>query len=287
MANVYPTFATPVTWNSQNTYDALKIVLYDGGAYTSKSSVPAGVQISNTDYWIPTGNFYKLLTDYINNLQSAISTLDQSVVKKSGSTMSGNLGILKSTPEVFLKSDSFEISVDATNNVTSDRQIAYVDVRDANNRTLSYYGYLAYTDGSVRSRIRTTNMKTDGTEVSAYFDIRVTKDGTISYNVPNPSGFRSAIQAEQYQTVLLRKAEISGQSISASGSEITVADFPARSGYNRYIIGCWTNSYNCVVVNNNVTSANKAVLYVKSLSGTQTNIKVGCILLYVRTANTW
>ena len=63
MSNVYPTFATPVTWNSETSYNALSIVLYNGHAYTSKQNVPAGTPLSNTNYWFPTGNLYKLISD--------------------------------------------------------------------------------------------------------------------------------------------------------------------------------------------------------------------------------
>lgn len=73
MSNVYPTFADPVTWSSSTAYDAFKIVLYDGHAYTSRQAVPAGTALSNTDYWIPTGNIYKLMNNNITALQTQLN----------------------------------------------------------------------------------------------------------------------------------------------------------------------------------------------------------------------
>ena len=63
MNNVYignryvPVFANPVEWDSLRTYEALTIVTYLGTSYTSKKTVPAGVQLSNTEYWVVTGNY--------------------------------------------------------------------------------------------------------------------------------------------------------------------------------------------------------------------------------------
>lgn len=66
MANMLPRFANPVTWDIQSSYDALTIVINDGHAYTSKQAVPSGTQLSNTNYWYPTGNAYKLISDLMN-----------------------------------------------------------------------------------------------------------------------------------------------------------------------------------------------------------------------------
>lgn len=82
MSNKLPSFASPVTWDSQTNYEALTIVVNDGHAYTSKQDVPSGTSLSNTDYWYPTGNVYKLLGDVdtkVNNLKVLRETADLSV----------------------------------------------------------------------------------------------------------------------------------------------------------------------------------------------------------------
>lgn len=52
-----PVFAEPSEWNSTRTYEPLTIVTHEGNSYTSKQSVPSGIDISNESYWAPTGNY--------------------------------------------------------------------------------------------------------------------------------------------------------------------------------------------------------------------------------------
>ena len=44
-------------WLQTDTYEPLTIVTYNGLAYTSRRHVPAGINITNTDYWVITGNY--------------------------------------------------------------------------------------------------------------------------------------------------------------------------------------------------------------------------------------
>lgn len=41
----------------ETAYEPLIIVTYQGNSYTSRQYVPTGIDISNTEYWVPTGNF--------------------------------------------------------------------------------------------------------------------------------------------------------------------------------------------------------------------------------------
>lgn len=45
------------TWSNGKEYEPLSVVNHNGNSYTSKISVPVGIDISNTDYWIQTGNY--------------------------------------------------------------------------------------------------------------------------------------------------------------------------------------------------------------------------------------
>ena len=54
-ARYVPIFAG--AWEDTKTYEPLVIVEYQGNSYTSKTFVPAGVEITNTDYWALTGNY--------------------------------------------------------------------------------------------------------------------------------------------------------------------------------------------------------------------------------------
>lgn len=59
-----PVFANPVSWDNIREYEPLTIVTYQGASYTSRKSVPAGIDISNTDYWVLTGNYNAQVEQY-------------------------------------------------------------------------------------------------------------------------------------------------------------------------------------------------------------------------------
>ena len=50
-------------WNSSYTYEALEIVKHGNDYYTAKKPVPTGIDISNTDYWVLTGNYNGAIAD--------------------------------------------------------------------------------------------------------------------------------------------------------------------------------------------------------------------------------
>ena len=63
-ARYVPQFANPIDWDKSKTYEPLTIVYAGGNSYTSRQSVPAGIEISNTDYWALTGNYNAQIEQY-------------------------------------------------------------------------------------------------------------------------------------------------------------------------------------------------------------------------------
>lgn len=64
------TFADPITWDITEQYTPLTVVVdSDGTAYLSKQPVPTGIDISNTNYWLPIFNY----DDNINQLRAQIA----------------------------------------------------------------------------------------------------------------------------------------------------------------------------------------------------------------------
>lgn len=74
-ARYVPVFADPTTWDSTKTYEPLTIVLYQGNSYTSKQYVPAGIDISNSNYWAQTGNYNSQVEAY----RQEVLTFDQRI----------------------------------------------------------------------------------------------------------------------------------------------------------------------------------------------------------------
>ena len=63
-ARYVPKFSDPIEWNKNNSYEALTIVTYLNSSYTSKKPVPVGIEITNTDYWVVTGNYNAQVEQY-------------------------------------------------------------------------------------------------------------------------------------------------------------------------------------------------------------------------------
>lgn len=70
-----PIFANPVEWDNLRSYEPLTIVTYQGTSYTSKKTVPVGVALNNTEYWVVTGNYNAQVAQLTNDVES----LDRSV----------------------------------------------------------------------------------------------------------------------------------------------------------------------------------------------------------------
>lgn len=63
-ARYVPVFADPLEWSDTHEYEPLTIVAYQGNSYTSMQSVPAGIDIANTEYWAQTGNYNAQIEAY-------------------------------------------------------------------------------------------------------------------------------------------------------------------------------------------------------------------------------
>lgn len=70
-----PLFADPIEWDKTKTYEPLTIVYHQGNSYTSRQSVPAGVDITDTTYWALTGNYNAQIEQYRKEAASKLSTV--------------------------------------------------------------------------------------------------------------------------------------------------------------------------------------------------------------------
>ena len=75
-ARYVPMLADPVEWSSANAYEPLTIVLYQGNSYTSRQAVPAGVAITNEDFWACTGNYNAQIEAYRQEVARIAGQLD-------------------------------------------------------------------------------------------------------------------------------------------------------------------------------------------------------------------
>lgn len=57
-------------WDVDADYEPLSIVQYQGSSYTSRQSVPRGIEITNTQYWACTGNYNAQVEAYRQEVQT-------------------------------------------------------------------------------------------------------------------------------------------------------------------------------------------------------------------------
>lgn len=70
-----PLFADPIDWDKTKTYEPLTIVYHQGNSYTSRQSVHAGVDITDTTYWALTGNYNAQIEQYRKETASKLDTV--------------------------------------------------------------------------------------------------------------------------------------------------------------------------------------------------------------------
>ena len=63
-ARYVPLFADPIEWDSTRAYEPLTIVLYQGNSFTTRQYTPAGIEITNEEFWAETGNYNAQVEQY-------------------------------------------------------------------------------------------------------------------------------------------------------------------------------------------------------------------------------
>lgn len=71
------------TWRDTIPYEALTIVTYLGNSYTSKKPVPIGKQITDTEYWVLTGNYVGQIEQYRQETAEVAETIASNQIFRS------------------------------------------------------------------------------------------------------------------------------------------------------------------------------------------------------------
>ena len=87
-ARYVPLFADPIDWTDDRTYEPLTIVLHQGNSYTSRCTVPKGIDITDEYYWAQTGNYnaqveqYRIeVGEYKEKVDCAVATVKEDAAK--------------------------------------------------------------------------------------------------------------------------------------------------------------------------------------------------------------
>ena len=65
---ITPAIANPIEWSSDNEYDNFTIVIHEGNGYMSRRSVPSGIDIDNSDYWVQTSTYNAQLEEILGEI---------------------------------------------------------------------------------------------------------------------------------------------------------------------------------------------------------------------------
>lgn len=78
-ARYVPLFADPIEWDNTRAYEPLTIVLYQGNSFTTRQYAPAGIEITNEEFWAETGNYnaqIELYRQEVEKLRKSWLSLD-------------------------------------------------------------------------------------------------------------------------------------------------------------------------------------------------------------------
>ena len=65
-----------IQWDNTKPYEPLTVVLYQGNSYTSRQYVPAGIDITNQEFWANTGNYNAQVEAYRAEVQTLDTDID-------------------------------------------------------------------------------------------------------------------------------------------------------------------------------------------------------------------
>ena len=108
-------------WDNSKTYEALSIVQYQGNSFTSRQPVPSGVELTNEEFWVSTGNYNAQVEQYrqdVRNLESDINTINDEVIdarqphgKEAYDTLGDRLQVYEDSNDKYNKTRSSTLSV--------------------------------------------------------------------------------------------------------------------------------------------------------------------------------
>lgn len=80
-------------WNKSLRYEALSVVTHLGNSFTSKVPVPANIDITNTDYWVNTGNYNAQVEAYRQETAHLKNDLNTEIINRKNDTKDNILWI--------------------------------------------------------------------------------------------------------------------------------------------------------------------------------------------------
>lgn len=119
-ARYVPLFADPLTWDPTRTYEPLTVVLYNGNSYTSRQAVPVNIDITNTTYWVQTGNYNAQIEQY----RAEVQTFDDRITQNTDDIDDLNTGLTTESETRATADSSLSARITQNTNDISDETTA-------------------------------------------------------------------------------------------------------------------------------------------------------------------
>ena len=174
-----PVFADPPEWSSANSYEPLEIVIHEGNSYTSKTFVPVGIDISNSAYWVLTGNYNAQVESYRKEVEALKASTE-----KGFSGIRAYVAQEVDTTAVYI-GNSYTEGVGGTSSGGLFGQTSKM-FTNAFKYTSSGAGFLI---NSVGTRINSGNIEIYGIQYNNSFPTDKSKLPISTYSVYNPKTF--------------------------------------------------------------------------------------------------
>lgn len=102
-ARYVPLFADPIEWDSSRAYEPLTIVLYQGNSFTTRQYTPAGIEITNEEFWAETGNYNAQVEQYRKEVAEYKGVIDTTVIPSINENRSNLANLIANSAFISLK----------------------------------------------------------------------------------------------------------------------------------------------------------------------------------------
>ena len=95
-------------WDNSKLYEPLSIVQYQGNSFTSRQYVPVGVELTNEEFWVSTGNYNAQVEQYRQDVRN----LDNEVInaRQTFTTLGDRLNSMDSVIKEYVKLSDLDLS---------------------------------------------------------------------------------------------------------------------------------------------------------------------------------
>ena len=236
-------------WDNQIQYEGLSIVTYKGTSYTSKKYVPVGIDISNEDFWVITGNYNAQVETYRRDVNRYKEETDQKIDNYKQETTEQvegfNKNLTTQLEKIELNVDSFGAIGDGVTDDSQDIQNA-ADYAFENGLLLGGRGtFLISETLKLRGNVDLSGVTLlyDGSGTAVEFGLSSERTRDVSIKLPAVEKLdRTWGDDIGVNIINTSESEIHVSKITDFGVGLQISAFSTGAGYNTFYISHLENN---------------------------------------------